>query len=159
MGFVNPGRVVVTDDTGRTWKVAYDSIKIQGADIPQFAKGNREGELYCCANTDISYNFSYSVLHSLDYGKSWKVIKSPSSLWSIIVDKKIKEHCLVGTFLSYQHPIELTPVYESFDAGQNWTQVGKLPTSTVWNLALTIDGKKLFAATSEGLYKYQYSMK
>jgi photosystem II stability/assembly factor-like uncharacterized protein len=155
-GFVTPGEILLSDDTGRTWRVGSNPSEIKEGPLPQISEGTRKGEFFCCSNTDFSGKDNYAVLHSTNFGETWTLIKSPPDLWSIVVDKAKRNHCLLGCFKVDKRYIEKSPVYESYNGGKNWRGVGNLPSSYVWNLAINDKGTKVFAATAEGLFTYTY---
>lgn len=162
-GFVNPSEILITDDTAKTWKIASKHKQTPDNPLPQIVAGKDSNEFFCCINNGTATIFSESILHSSDYGSTWNLVYAPSSLWSIATDKKKYHHCIVGTFstekfpdMKEKLPQEQSSVYESYDNGVRWHEVGKLLSKLIWNITFNENCNILYATAGDGLYVYNY---
>lgn len=79
----NPPMLLITDDTGKSFK--HDSVGYYGGlgEVPQIAEGVDTTELYACiafgGNTGMG-----SIFRSTNSGETWQKMKSPTSLWSVL---------------------------------------------------------------------------
>jgi photosystem II stability/assembly factor-like uncharacterized protein len=104
---------------------------------------------------------AYGAYRSTDGGQTWESLNNEAFGWqpgvmlrvsAITIDDSNPAHVALATAYNVGSEVAGGSVYESTDAGQNWTKVIDSP--TVVN-ALTITGGGLYGATAQGLIQYQ----
>ncbi|MGE3269845.1 MAG: hypothetical protein AB7P40_13925 [Chloroflexota bacterium] len=121
---------------------------------------------YLAVNNDFRAGGS-SVLTSLDDAATWTPIlehtgggsmagarQSSTIIGGLAYDPTLPDHAFVGlNVLKLGGPVLAASVTMTADGGASWTPAGAATLPTINDLALGIDGKNLFAATEQGVWR------
>jgi photosystem II stability/assembly factor-like uncharacterized protein len=148
----NPPLLLVTDDTGVSFRK--DSIGYYDGlgEVPQIVEGTDSSDIYACIAI-VGIWSKGSIYHSSDAGETWEKIKSPTSLWSILPDKKRRGHLWVGQYNVFDPEYPLAGILETTDGGKDWQECGGLDGKFNWMLRFTPDRRAIILASEKGLYK------
>jgi hypothetical protein len=148
----SPPLLLVTDDTGRTFR--NDTLQAIGriGEMPQIVEGVDSSELYACI-AFAGHADNGCIYHSTNSGLSWKKIKSPTSLWSILPDKSIRGRLWAGQYYSLDPSYPPSSILATDDYGKNWYECGGHDGIFNWMLRRTPDGRSIILASEKGLFK------
>jgi len=81
-----PPELLVTDDTGKTFRSIPIGLPRSDGEIPQITVGSDSFEVYACVAFSNRLGEG-GIYRSSDFGTKWERMKSPESLWCMLADK------------------------------------------------------------------------
>jgi photosystem II stability/assembly factor-like uncharacterized protein len=104
---------------------------------------------------------AYGAFRSNDGGQSWEALNNEALGWqpgvllrvpSLTIDEANPNHLVLATAYSVGSEVAGGSIYESTDAGQNWTRLSDTP-EVVTGLNISADG--IYGTTVQGLVQYR----
>jgi hypothetical protein len=145
-----PPSLLVTDDTGTTFKTIPIGLPQGDGEVPQIAPGYDSSELYVC----IAFSNTIGeggIYHNIDAGSTWHRIESPASLWCVLADKFKRGKIWVGqygTFDSHYPNASILSNEEGY-----WSSYGSAGGKLNWMLRYSPDRRSIILASENGLFK------
>ena len=149
-GCSNPGKIIQSDDTGRTWKVTLADSAIASSEIPQIVVNSCGNLIVACMSSGIQTIHRSVYYHSLR-DRGWISHSSPTNVWSITLDSA-SNRWWIGQFSKFDNNYPRASILESRDNGNSWNPLGDLQAKLVWMTTLTSSRKRLAAATDDGVF-------
>jgi photosystem II stability/assembly factor-like uncharacterized protein len=150
LGSAEPGMILLSDDTGRTFRESHTPIGVRKGELPQIVTGTTPSELFACMA--MSNDTGSGLFRSTDGGESWKPLNAPLNIWSILPDRERPGKLWAGQYAMFDRRFPSSGILETEDYGKHWKAFGKTTSVLNWYLRYTPDHRSIVLACEDGLF-------